>query len=55
MEKIEDIEDEIIRLRKDLHKLLHKNCFITTTEIVKISQKLDKVLNKYHKIKNKYN
>ncbi|NBI06685.1 aspartyl-phosphate phosphatase Spo0E family protein [Senegalia massiliensis] len=55
MEKLKDIENKIISLRTQMHKLLHKNDFITTKEIVKISQELDEVLNLYHKIKNKIN
>ncbi|NBI08350.1 aspartyl-phosphate phosphatase Spo0E family protein [Senegalia massiliensis] len=55
MGKVEDVEDKITALKKQMHKLLHKNDFIITTEVINISQELDEVLYLYHKIKNKIN
>ncbi|WP_130808283.1 Spo0E family sporulation regulatory protein-aspartic acid phosphatase [Senegalia massiliensis] len=55
MGKVEDVEDKITALKKQLDELLHKNDFISTTKVIKISEELDEVLSLYHKIKNKIN
>lgn len=53
MESLISVENKITSLRSQMHKLIHKNSFITTSEVVNVSQELDKVLNQYYKIKHK--
>ncbi len=55
MEDLDNVESKIATLKKQLDELLHKNNFISTTEVIKISEELDEVLYLYHKIKNKIN
>ncbi|NBI08048.1 Spo0E family sporulation regulatory protein-aspartic acid phosphatase [Senegalia massiliensis] len=52
MGKVKDVEEKMTALKKQMHKLLHKNDFIITTEIIDISQELDEVIYLYHKIKS---
>jgi len=55
MENLTNVENEITLLRNQMHKLIHRNNFRTTSEVVNISQKLDEALNQYYKIKHKIN
>ncbi|WP_130806121.1 aspartyl-phosphate phosphatase Spo0E family protein [Senegalia massiliensis] len=55
MENLVNVESKITSLRNQMHKLIHKNSFITTSEVVTASQKLDEALNQYYKLKHKIN
>ncbi|NBI07746.1 aspartyl-phosphate phosphatase Spo0E family protein [Senegalia massiliensis] len=55
MENLVNVENKITSLRNQMHKLIHKNSFITTSEVVNVSQKLDEALNQYYKITHKIN
>lgn len=53
MENLSSVENKITSLRSKMHNIIHKNNFVTTYEVVNVSQELDRVLNQYYKIKHK--
>ncbi|PJI07173.1 MULTISPECIES: aspartyl-phosphate phosphatase Spo0E family protein [Clostridium] len=53
MSEIEEIKEQIEKLRVNLNKLIDENGNLVNPDVVAASQMLDTVLNKYNEIINK--
>ena len=53
MEQIEEITRKVDELRQLLYKLINEKASLTDTELVALSQRVDKLLNEYDKLISK--
>ena len=53
MEQIEEITRKVDELRQLLYKLINEKPSLTDTELVALSQRVDKLLNEYDKLVSK--
>lgn len=50
MESIEEISQKIEELRQLMYQLMNERLILTDTELVDLSQKVDRLLNEYNKL-----